>query len=223
MSERQDAILGQREETVLPMAAAPTGQRVGPAWRRNHRPRAASPVNRSLLVGLITCKHCGKRFGQLEARQLLQAWLDHIEIDPYQKRGVLYLPTDAYACFLRDCSTKGNFWERVAEGRVRVPRANRTPRLFHVEHHQFSLPSGGRGCPGERGSAIAGGLFHVEHLAGIPGPGTARLACSTWNIVARPNTHHSANWLIRFAAAHPCDIQRESTTRNPAIRTTPAP
>lgn len=35
----------------------------------------------------------------VEARNLVHAYVDRIEIDPYAKQGVLYLPVDAYGCF----------------------------------------------------------------------------------------------------------------------------
>jgi len=49
----------------------------------------------------------------LEARKLVHACVERIEIFPDEQRGVLYLPPDAYACFTRELST------RVAHGDYR--------------------------------------------------------------------------------------------------------
>ncbi len=43
----------------------------------------------------------------VEARRLVHACVDRIEIDPAAKRGYLYMPTDAVGCFTRDTSTRG--------------------------------------------------------------------------------------------------------------------
>jgi DNA invertase Pin-like site-specific DNA recombinase len=44
----------------------------------------------------------------VEARRLVHACVDRIEIDPAARRGYLYMPTSAYDCFTRDTSTRGN-------------------------------------------------------------------------------------------------------------------
>jgi hypothetical protein len=44
----------------------------------------------------------------IEARRLVHACVDRIEIEPTARRGVIYMPSDAYGCFTRDTSTRGN-------------------------------------------------------------------------------------------------------------------
>jgi len=46
------------------------------------------------------------RASTLEARRLVHAYVDRIEVDPDRRRGVLYLPADAYALFARETSTR---------------------------------------------------------------------------------------------------------------------
>ena len=50
----------------------------------------------------------------VKSRRVLHAFIDRIEIDPHQRRGVLYLPADAYAAFTRETST------RAAQGDARA-------------------------------------------------------------------------------------------------------
>lgn len=62
------------------------------------------------------------RFGQFEhittaggaslaTRQLVHAYVDRIEVEPYQRRGVLYLPGDALGCFEKDLCTRATLGE----------------------------------------------------------------------------------------------------------------
>jgi len=44
----------------------------------------------------------------VEARNLVHAYVDRIEIDPYAKQGVLYLPVDAYGCFTKEVCSWGS-------------------------------------------------------------------------------------------------------------------
>lgn len=46
------------------------------------------------------------RTATVEARELVHACVDHIDIFPQDGRGVLYLPADAEACFMREISTR---------------------------------------------------------------------------------------------------------------------
>lgn len=48
---------------------------------------------------------CEPRRATPEARNLIHAYVDRIEIDPHVRRGVLCLPADAFACLQRDFST----------------------------------------------------------------------------------------------------------------------
>lgn len=42
-----------------------------------------------------------------EARRLVHAYVDRIEIDPHERRGTLILPADAFACLEREISSRG--------------------------------------------------------------------------------------------------------------------
>jgi DNA invertase Pin-like site-specific DNA recombinase len=49
---------------------------------------------------------CDFRRATPEARALVHAYVDRIEIDPHARRGVLFLPADAFVCLQRDFSTR---------------------------------------------------------------------------------------------------------------------
>lgn len=49
---------------------------------------------------------CDPRRATPEARNLIHAYVDRIEIDPHARQGVLYLPANAFACLQRDFSTR---------------------------------------------------------------------------------------------------------------------
>ena len=77
----------------------------------------AAPTSAALLKESDLRKWANERIGQLdhltdcrnatvEARNLIHACVDRIEIFPHEKRGVLYLPADLYACFNRDVSRR---------------------------------------------------------------------------------------------------------------------
>ena len=46
------------------------------------------------------------RYASVEARNLVHACVDRIDIFPFEKRGILYLPPDAHACFTREISRR---------------------------------------------------------------------------------------------------------------------
>lgn len=50
---------------------------------------------------------CAGRGSFIQTRNMIHAYVDRIEIDPDAKRGVLYLPADAYAFFTASVSTQG--------------------------------------------------------------------------------------------------------------------
>jgi len=58
----------------------------------------------------------------VEARRLVHACVDRIEIDPAARRGVIYMPSDAYGCFTRDTSTRGNLGELREHVKAKHPR-----------------------------------------------------------------------------------------------------
>ncbi|MBN1967682.1 MAG: zinc ribbon domain-containing protein, partial [Anaerolineae bacterium] len=61
---------------------------------------------------------CARRSSALDTRQLVHAYVERIEIDPHAKRGVLYLPADAYALYARSVSTRGALGDPL--GRVKA-------------------------------------------------------------------------------------------------------
>lgn len=46
------------------------------------------------------------RYADVEARSLIHSCIDRIDIFPFEKRGSLYLPPDAHACFTREISRR---------------------------------------------------------------------------------------------------------------------
>ena len=49
---------------------------------------------------------CRHPKANVKARRVLHAFVDRIEVDPHARRGVLYLPADAYTAFARETSTR---------------------------------------------------------------------------------------------------------------------
>jgi len=80
--------------------------------RMDATPAPAAPLKESDLrkwaverIGRID-RLINGRDATLEPRNLIHACVDRIEVFPHEKRGMLYLPTDAYACFAREISTR---------------------------------------------------------------------------------------------------------------------
>ena len=53
------------------------------------------------------------RMATTEARRVVRAFVDRIEIDPHRRCGVLYLPGDAASSLEREPSTRGALGERL--------------------------------------------------------------------------------------------------------------
>ena len=49
-------------------------------------------------------------------RRLVHACVDRIEVDPDLRRGILYLPADAYGLFVRETSTRATLGSALLTG-----------------------------------------------------------------------------------------------------------
>jgi hypothetical protein len=62
------------------------------------------------------------RASTLEARRLVHAYVDRIEVDPDLRRGILYLPADAHGLFVRETSTRATLGSCSATPKSWYPR-----------------------------------------------------------------------------------------------------
>ena len=140
---KRDALQSRLEKAVP--AAAPAKESDLRAWA----------VERTNDLGKVL----DGRATIVEARRLVHACVDRIEIDPAARRGYLYMPSDAYGCFTRDTSTRGT----LGEGRG-VPKGDKeAAELYRKAAEQGFAPAQyslgvmyaeGRGVPKDDKQAV---------------------------------------------------------------------